>query len=425
MKLKKWLLLLLCVLSMSASAQWTEKWPIDVKIGGTNAVSIFLRAHFGKVGEVAAKQVDSILNNPQKQAKLAASTIRQLENIYTKYQRDRVSGEDAARQAAAQAFIAEIEADLNIQSPPSGLLNIVASFSPKYGVTKLQWDRLVNRNSCQKFNCRCPDGSVRPGPGFECPVLQRDGFYGSVPVTCNIVMDIVDTEAEYKIYRNAKLLATFSGAKQITSGQSFSLKDTFGAISASLRLTLSPRSLADPGKSAPFYDFDPQNENFGVPLVYTVLAETEGCSQPYSPGLFYNNQFTGWIRSQSTINVDSDGDARPDFIPQGVFFMSRLPAPNPAVRLTVPDETVWFWQDAIATVTIVGTNPSGSVNFFKDGLLAATVPVVNGIAQVNYSVLKQVGDWRRDSFLVVAVYSGDANHASGYSEVVPIDLYRD
>jgi hypothetical protein len=82
-------MLFAAVLAMTAfsATAWIEKWPVEIKITQDNFVSSFLRANFGKVGEIAARQLDSILSDPQKQAKLAKATIERLDQIYNKYQR--------------------------------------------------------------------------------------------------------------------------------------------------------------------------------------------------------------------------------------------------------------------------------------------------------------------------------------------------
>jgi hypothetical protein len=76
--------------SMSVHAQWDEKYSTSIKIDSSNAISVWLRANFGKIGEIAAKRVDKILNDPRKQAKLSAKAIEYLYDLYNDNQNQKI-----------------------------------------------------------------------------------------------------------------------------------------------------------------------------------------------------------------------------------------------------------------------------------------------------------------------------------------------
>jgi hypothetical protein len=151
--------------ALPAKAQWAEKYPITVPITPANSISIWLRANFGKIGDIAAKRVDDILNDPVKQAKLSAKAINYLYALYA----DSTKTEDEK----AKAFISEIQADIaSYVSTPSGSMNVIIGYSANFDVIRLNWDRQKSRNYCQKQTCTCPDGSRSPGAGYSCYTNQ-------------------------------------------------------------------------------------------------------------------------------------------------------------------------------------------------------------------------------------------------------------
>lgn len=397
---------------------WTEKWPVDIKITPENFVSNFLRANFGKLGEVVAKQLDDILTDPNKQAKLAQSTINKLNSIYQKYLNERQSNEARARELAAKEFIAAIEEDMGtLSSAPSGALNLRAAYSAKYGVTRLSWDRVKTTASCQRFQCSCPDGSSRPAPGFLCPVTRYIGgqpYYSNEPASCQIPTDELEFEAGYEIYRNSKLIAVFNERRSTLSSTSLPISGSLGPVAFNLNVTFPPTGKTDKSLAGPFYDFDPQNSNFGTPLKYTIKARHGGCGN-FNASTPYNNQFAYALGTEGEIVVDADGDAIPDFYPPAWFLERRLGDPTPHVQMvTDAMSPVNQWNTSQITATVAGNAPTGSVTFFVDGKPKLTRPLVNGAATVYPEELVPACNVYCP-YQVIGQYTGDANNPPGWN----------
>lgn len=398
---------------------WTEKWPVDIKITPENFVSTFLRANFGKVGELAAKQLDDILNDPKKQAKLAQSTINKLNSIYQKYLNERQSNEERARENAARDFIAAIEEDIGtITSAPSGQLNIRAAYSAKYGVTRLIWDRVKTTAACQRFECRCPDGSSRPAPGFMCQVVQTIGgqqYYTNQPVACQIPTDQIEMEAGYEVYRNSKLIAVFNERRSTLSSTTLPINGSLGPFSYNLNITFPSTAKPDNSSAGPFYDFDPQNEDYGTPLRYTIKAKGSGCGN-YNASTPYNNSLAYAMANQGDIIVDGDGDAIPDFYPGSLFLEKRLGEPSAHVQLVTPVEYPGMnqWNVSQITATVAGNSPTGFVTFYVDGKQKFTRPVVNGTVTALTEELVG-GCSSYCSHQVIGQYTGDSNNPTGWN----------
>src|ERR1700741_2206609 len=87
----------------TASAQWTEKYPVNVQINNQNFLSAYLAANFGKIGEIAAQRLDAILKDPVKQAKMAGIALQKINEIFNK---PNMSEDDKAKE-----FLKLIEAD--------------------------------------------------------------------------------------------------------------------------------------------------------------------------------------------------------------------------------------------------------------------------------------------------------------------------
>jgi len=328
---------LLILTSVSASAQivpqtiWSEKWPVDVKIIPTNAVSIYLRANFGKIGEAVGGALDKLLADPKLQAKVAPAAAKAMKNLFAD-----TSKNDNDK---AKTLYAAIDADIGpYVSAPVGNFGVVAGFSGSYNTVRLSWTRQIQRLSCQKQKCTCPNGQV-VDPLYQCYVY--DPYRGTYPVypSCTISTDTVDNEAEYKIYRNDKLLAVYGEARKVASiGASWS--GTFGFIDFSLKGTIDAPLVNSSEKAGPFYDLDPYNTPTGTAIGYRIDANFTGC------GNGYNNIYTGWGIRQSSLILDADGDSRPDFYPADVLaqkraFTGQMPGmPGDPVSVPPPSQTV-------------------------------------------------------------------------------------
>jgi hypothetical protein len=237
--------------------------------------------------------------------------------------------------------------------------------------------------------------------------------------------DYVDTESEYKIYRNSKLIATFEERRSVSSGNSYSIGGSFGPINVRLTGVVPPSALGPAGSAGPFYDFDPQNENVGTPLQYRVEARSSGCSVNHASGRPYNNSIAGVSMTNATVILDANGDGRPDYYPPGPFVAARQdPNPRMAVWNPTEHEIVWYWQAAEASLktTITGQNPTGTVSYFVGGQLRGTRTLTNGSAEIPLSVL--VPGPKVDQFDVLIQYSGDGANLAGI-RLTQVALYRD
>ncbi|MBK7613300.1 MAG: hypothetical protein IPJ08_02230 [Burkholderiales bacterium] len=302
----------------------------------SNVVSAYIQAHFGKIGEIAGKKLDLILNDPVMQAKLSAKAISKLTDIYKSSQ---------SNQQKTQAFISEIENDLSgYSSQPTGSQKIVAEYSGNYGVMKLTWDRAINRSACQRQKCTCPDGANAPlGPLQTCYYQVFDYLFNtwvqrSSPPSCQYTTDTIDIEPSYSVYRNGKLIAQY-GENRANAGTSF------GFENFNLNLVLkSPQT--DLVRSSPFYDLDTYNSKIGTPLVYTLTAQSQGC------GPNYNNFSTGTYYKSEQIVVDATGDGIPDFYPASVLAAKRAELPNGYVAGMGTFKYVSGWSGGISGMTI-------------------------------------------------------------------------
>lgn len=388
---------------------WTEKWPINVPITATNAVSEFLKAHFGKVGEIAARQLDQLLNDPKMQVKLSAAAVSQLNSLYNDYLARRAQGEQAAQEYAAKEFIKLIEADIQFQTKtlPSGPLGLTTSYSPKYAATRLIWNRQVTRNACQKSVCICPGGSQVPNMFYSCP--SSNGFY-TTP-NCSTSTDLIDEEAEYKIYRNSTLLATFAGIRSGAAGSSLGGSFNLGPVSVSLSATLPPTALSTPGQAQPFYDLDPQNFSVGTRTTYTVRATSQGCSAPYKPGYYYNNQMTGTSVNESYLTTDSDGDGIPNSTSKFNYYSGKIVASS-GIRLTMPDDT-WMGNCAgyMVSATVASATPGSTVTFYSSRDQEVTVPLNGNTAAVPLESVSGCASVGQNQTGIIAVYNPSANTA--------------
>ena len=278
-----------------------------------------MKANFGKVGELAANKLQNLLNDPVSQAKLSVAAINYLKSLYAN---TAMSDDDKAKQ-----FIAAIEADIGTYvSAPSGAFGVTAGFAGSYSIMRLSWNRQTQRLYCQRQTCSCQDGTVVASPANWCYGYVYVGSgqyqYTSYLPSCTFTTDTVDSESQYTVYRNDKLLATYGELRKVASGQSLSGSFTFGFVNTSLNVVVPPAALDSSGKAGPFYDYDPYNMVLGQPLSYRVVASSAGC------GAGYNNSSTGVnYGTESRIVVDADGDSRPDFYPADVLQQKRTAGP--------------------------------------------------------------------------------------------------
>jgi hypothetical protein len=246
--------------------------------------------------------------------------------------------------------------------------------------------------------------------------------YSSRPVSCQAPTDTLELEAGYEIYRNSKLIAVFAERRSVVSSTSLPISGSIGPVSINLNYTFQSTPKGDAVTAGPFYDLDPQNENIGTPLKYTVRAKGSGCGN-YNPSTPYNNSFGYTLNpSAAEITIDSNGDGRPDFYPEADFIEART-SPSDAVTLSM-DQALWRGRvpSMPMTITVAGNNPSGTVTVYIRNLLL-TAPVVNGVAQVPAEAYQHAAnqlfcDCSQKAF---AVYSGDVNNSAARSR--SIDVY--
>ncbi|WP_431259533.1 hypothetical protein ACQ86G_04785 [Roseateles chitinivorans] len=282
-----------------AQAQWTEKYPVT-PIPEQDVITAYLKANFGKIGEMAGQAIMNALKDPKMQAKMAQTAITYLEGLGKDNSR---SQDDRARE-----LIARIEAEIAILksqgyvSAPTGPLNTTVAFSPSYNTAKLSWQ------------------ADRPAP-FTCQLF--DGR--------NIQFIDVLQEADYRIYRNGKLIATLAGTNNGRGSDLLkvpTIKTNGFAITLSYSMPVKP----EPGEVV-FYDYDPYQGQVGTPVSYRVEAQRQGC------GGFYNAVGTIYIGVNTfttQVPFDADGNSIPDFIPESVVQAYRMGPPTPGNPPTQP-----------------------------------------------------------------------------------------
>lgn len=288
---------------LPASAQWTEKYPVT-PIVETNVISTYLKANFGKIGEIAAKRIESFLNDPVQQAKMAAKIIQYIGKLAAETHR---SEDERAKELLAKIDeeIAALKAQGYVGSP-TGSLNTYAAFAPSFNVMKLTWQ------------------ADRPGP-FTCQLYDSRRPFGQQIYWVDVLQ-----EADYRIYRNGRLIATLAGTNNGAGSKEQSV--SYSGNGFSLTLSVSLPKAPQPGEVV-FYDYDPYQGAMGTPLRYQVVAERQGC------GAFLNNSgpaYTGRSVIQTEFYVDAGGDSIPDFVPQSVVQSLRAAPADP----TPPQEPV-------------------------------------------------------------------------------------
>jgi hypothetical protein len=305
---------LLAGVSAHVSAQtpgyqpWTEQWPATSVIVSENFVSEYLRATFGKIGAVAANQLNDLLNKPSTQLKVATEVgdwIRQLNADPV------LTPDEKARQ-----FLGVAEFDFgSYASNPSGTRQIVAQFSPSLSVSRLTWNRHIARINCQR---------------------QVNG---------NLVTESWDVEARYMIYRNNKLLAQIGEQVAVRplagAGVSFAWSESQGwRLRGSVE---SPNPVDTTTKAGPFFDFDPYNLPVGTPVIYTIRSSISGCGpNTMAPGL-------GAQYSESTLTFDGDGNAQPDFYPAAELATKR----SHGLTMGTQMPGTWPFRDASQKIKVV------------------------------------------------------------------------
>ncbi|MBQ0930470.1 hypothetical protein KAK07_18220 [Ideonella sp. 4Y16] len=295
---------------------FTEKWPANIKIVPTNAVSEYLKANFGRIGEVAAGSLDNCLADPKCRAKMSRFGADQMYRIFT--------STNKSNDQKASELLSLIENDLGgYSSTKTATLGLVASYAPSYSVARLTWERRTQRLACQKTTCTCPPYGTKVLPGTMCSWTEIIGgvrYDRNAPASCTISTDTVDNEAGYRIYRGDKLLKVFESTSQVVSGTG-GIPFSFDFLKLQLKLGIPALSDLPTGVGGPFYDYDPQFVPLGKPLTYRVEAFSDGC------GMAYNNSWTGLLAATDTITVDGDGDGRADFFPKTAWDkkLSTLP----------------------------------------------------------------------------------------------------
>ena len=134
---------------------FTEKWPPSATqtfatLTAANAVSEYLRANYGKLGELAANTLDKCLKSLACRAKVSVAALKRAYDLF--------NDPSLSQPQKAAAFIQAIEEDI-VGSPSSaatGDLGVVASYSASLGITKLTWNRLTSVYQCVKDNWVCP-----------------------------------------------------------------------------------------------------------------------------------------------------------------------------------------------------------------------------------------------------------------------------
>jgi hypothetical protein len=290
------------------SETFTEKWPPSATqafatLTDSNAISEYFRANFGKLGELAANRLDACLKSNKCRLKVSTIALARVKSIF-----ENVS---LSQDQKAKAFVQAVEDDLGVSSSaPSPQLGIVSKYSASYGVSRLTWLRQSSRISCIKDTHTCPGGQVVIA-GQLCPVIEIRGgqqYLNYVFPTISRKTDTIDTEWEYIISRNGKVLARFPEVKKVLplSGGSTTL---FDFLNLSLAVLLPFGSSLPAGYAGPFYDLDPQFAPLSSQLTYTITAQASAC------GYAYDNYLVGAGRKLETIVVDGNLDGVPDYYP--------------------------------------------------------------------------------------------------------------
>jgi hypothetical protein len=301
---------------------FTEKWPpsaseLFVTLTTQTALANYLRANYGKLGELAAKQLDECLKSFKCRAKISAQAF---ERALAIFQNSSKSNDEKAKE-----FLRIIEEDLGpASSSPTGRLGIVSKYAASYSVLRLTWNRQAARYSCSKQICTCPNSSGLVPFAQSCQwteIIGGQQYFRTGPPNCSTRTDAVDIEPEYKIYRGSKLLAIFPERRQIVSSQNGFpvIGNILGFLDLKLSAALPVTTSLPIGIAGPFYDFDPQFVPLGTSLGYTITGQSQGC------GSFYDNSDVGILFNLSeSVAVDADGDGRPDYYPLAEWY-SKLP----------------------------------------------------------------------------------------------------
>jgi Bacterial Ig-like domain (group 3)/Glucodextranase, domain B len=98
------------------------------------------------------------------------------------------------------------------------------------------------------------------------------------------------------------------------------------------------------------------------------------------------------------------------------FIAKILPLSN-VITLTSSASPLKFTDFATIKATVAGTNPTGTIAFYTDGALTATVPLSAGVATTGFGGTFFLASSIR-SYYITATYSGDANNASANSSIL-------
>jgi hypothetical protein len=380
--LKRFVVSILVVVSHPAThAQFVEKLSLSI---ARNAVdSAVTSAANKRIDEIANNSLQPIFNDVSRQAKMSPTAIQQLKNL-----KSGAYGFNTYEQAVQLlAWINSDTRDLLSLSTASPL-GASISFSPRYNTVRLKWANVVQDITCQKTE-----------------------YLNTWPPSVRNTTFQLKEEAEYRVYRNDKLLTTISGERVTDGSSSFRLpKFKLGPISIRLRGSISGNPEFGTENSEPLiYDFDPYQGMLGQPVRYRVEAVLKGC---YFPEWLPVATSSDGRRTFSTgdIWLDSDGNSYPDFYPTVWVYEARQDF-GPHISLVSPTdhEIVWYWQTPYYNLrtTIAGVNPSGSVEYYVNGQLRATRSVVNGVSEIPLDVLQPGSS---DNFAVWVLYSGDAQN---------------
>ena len=383
----------------AAGAQFVEK--LSLAIPRTAVDSALISAANSRIDEIASDRLQTVFSDASRQAKMSPVAIQQLKSL-----KSGAFGYTATEQALQ--LLAWVNSDtLDLSSPTTAPPRSASlGFSPRFNTVRLSWNNLFQDLSCQKteyFNTPTP--------------TVRNTFFQ------------VKEEAEYKVFRNGKLLTTISGERVTSDNLNFNIRAyKLGPISIRLKGSIPGNPELSSQNSAPLiYDFDPYQGTLGQAVRYRINASFKGCYFPEWLPIATGGVSGSGIGTYTTGEfwLDSDGNSVPDFYPIAPVLEARQSlSRNVEVFNPTETQTIWFWETAHHSVrtTIAGTSPTGTVSYYVNSKLRATRNVIGGVSEVSLDDLKPSSG---DTFSVVVLYSGDGRNPPGISREAWVTLYRD
>lgn len=283
---------------LAAQAGFNEKYlfqgmdPIDRGQLGAQVEN----AALARIDDIHLNFIRTELQDPNMAAKMSERAIQQTLGL--------VGGAFTPRQRALQLL-----AWINDDAAPyesamgAGPISAKLAFSPSHNVIRLSWSNIsLSGVLCYRAAKAVPGGGI-----------SQETFR-------------LSEEAEYKIYRNNRRIATIRGAYAAAKDTTISLpKLKLGPISIRLSGSIIGNPQLQVAESDPvIYDFDPYQGYLGNPVRYRIEAWLKGCTNE-PDGI---PSAAGGMYSSGDIWMDSDGDSVPDFVPAQVVIQKRAAKPD-------------------------------------------------------------------------------------------------